>query len=205
MSDETNLTSEQKAQMDLKIEARYFTRSGVLMLFPIFLAFAARVVFFLYPQSACVLAEMPLVMVLWPQNALLQQLIAAGDYSTEGRCMFLAMHSILSAACIIWLLICAFFEASRTDNAFAIPLLKIGLITGFISTISLLATNFKSYKSLYALSYAQSIDINLWKSLPLILLTFFSAGILVGRAFAYRRSILTNGELCTTRNMQKHN
>jgi|GEM_PF-5749120 len=182
-----NMTPEQEVQM--KIEAKYLRRSALLMIIPVVCAIVGRAFLAFYPATACAVAENPVLLALWPQNLLLLDQLNASQFARHERCTFFAMQSILAAGCYFWFILKFIDDYRREDRVFVTGFLKVALLTLAVSIVTILFSNFHPKDSLFSLSFSQSIETNIWKNIPLILLTFWSIGTITERALAYRRSI----------------
>jgi hypothetical protein len=172
----------------MKIEVKHLKRSALLMIIPAIFAIAGRFILASYPNTACAIAENSALLALWPQNLLLHDQLYASQYTSHEKCTFFAMQSIFAAGCYVWLFLKIVDDIYRKDTIFISVFLKVALITITISVVSIFTSRFKEYNTLYSLSLSQSIEINIWKNIPLIWLFVFSTGILTERALAYGRS-----------------
>lgn len=187
MTTDKNMTPEQEVQM--KIEVKYLKRSVLLMIIPVICAIVGRAILALYPNTACAVAENSVLLALWPQNLLLQDQLNASQFSPNERCTFFAMQSIFALGCYLWFALKFIDDARRTDKVFVAGFLKVAMITSAVSVLTILFSDFHEKDALSSLSLSQSIEVNIWKNIPIILLTFWSIGTLSERALAYLRSI----------------
>ncbi|WEJ11163.1 hypothetical protein [Sinorhizobium prairiense] len=172
----------------MKIEVKHLKRSALLMIIPAIFAIGGRFILVSHPNTACAIAENSALLALWPQNLLLQGQLYASRYTSHEKCTFFAMQSIFAAGCYIWLLFKIVDDIYRKDTIFIPGFLKVALITITVSVVSVFTSRFEEYNTLYSLNLSQSIEINIWKNIPLIWLFVFSTGILIERALAYGRS-----------------